>query len=223
MIDLYYWPTPNGHMITIFLEEAGVEYNVIPINIAKGDQFSPEFLKISPNNKIPAIVDHEGPSRAPITIFESGAILLYLAGKTGQFMPKEVRAAYLVIEWLMFQMASAGPMLGQAHHFRRYAPDKIQYAIDRYTNEARRIYGVIDRRLAEVPYLAGDYSIADMATYPWLRLHKLQDQHLHDFPYLLRWYNAIKERPGVQRGVAVMGDGPALQPNDKETWSICSV
>jgi GST-like protein len=219
MIDVYYWPTPNGHKITIFLEEVGLEYKVIPINIGKGDQFAPEFLKISPNNRMPAIVDHDGPYGAPMAIFESGAILLYLAGKTGRFMPKEIRASYKVIEWLMFQMASVGPMLGQAHHFRRYAPEKLQYAIDRYTNEARRIYGVVEKRIAEVPYLAGEYSIADMATYPWIRLHKLQGQDLADFPSLKRWYDTIGERPAVQRGLAVMAGGPALQPNNKETWS----
>lgn len=219
MIDVYYWPTPNGHKITILLEETALEYRVVPINIGKGDQFAPEFLKISPNNKMPAIVDQEGPGGAPIAIFESGAILLYLAGKTGRFMPKEVRASYKVIEWLMFQMASVGPMLGQAHHFRRYAPEKLAYAIDRYTNEARRIYGVIDRRVGEVPYLAGEYSIADIATYPWIRLHKLQGQDLADFPNLKRWYDAIEERPAVQRGIAVMADGPPLQSTDKETWS----
>ena len=223
MIDVYYWPTPNGHKVTIFLEEVGLEYKVIPINIGKGDQFAPDFLKISPNNRMPAIVDHDGPGGAPIAIFESGAILLYLAEKTGRFMPGEIRARYKVLEWLMFQMASVGPMLGQAHHFRRYAPEKLQYAIDRYTNEAHRIYGVVDKRVAEVPYLAGEYSIADMATYPWLRLYKMQGQDLADFPHLKRWFDAIEARPGVQRGIAVMADVLAAamkqQSTDKETWS----
>lgn len=219
MIDVYYWPTPNGHKVTIFLEEAGLEYKIIPISIGKGDQFAPEFLAISPNNKIPAMVDHAGPGGAPIAIYESGAILLYLAGKTGRFMPKEVRSAYKVIEWLMFQMASVGPMLGQAHHFRRYAPEKLPYAIDRYTNEAHRLYRVIDKRLAEVSYLAGQYSVADMATYPWLRLHQMQGQDLADFPHLKRWYDAVEARPAVQRGIAVMAGGPALTLDDRETWS----
>ena len=226
MIDVYYWPTPNGHKVTIFLEELRLNYKVIPINIAKGDQFAPEFLKISPNNKMPAIVDHDGPGGAPIAIFESGAILLYLAEKTGCFMPGDIRGRYKVIEWLMFQMASVGPMLGQAHHFRRAAPEKLQYAIDRYTNEAHRIYGVVDKRVAEVPYLASEYSIADMATYPWLKLHKMQGQDLSDFPNLKRWYDTIEARPAVQRGLAVMADVLAAAmkqlTTDKDTWSNTS-
>jgi GST-like protein len=220
MIDVYFWPTPNGHKVTIALEELGLPYRVIPINIGKGDQFNSEFLKISPNNKMPAIVDTDGPGGKPISIFESGAILIYLAEKTGRLMPWEARGRYKVLEWLMFQMASVGPMLGQVHHFRRYAPEQIQYAIDRYTNEAKRIYRVIDRRIGDVPYLAGEYTIADIATYPWVRPHKLQGQNLEDFPNLKRWYEAIEVRPAVQKGMAVMADGPALQPNDKETFSI---
>ena len=220
MIDVYFWPTPNGQKVTIALEELGLPYNVIPINIGKGDQFKSEFLKISPNNKMPAIVVAEGPSGKPISIFESGAILIYLAEKAGRLMPTDARGRYRVLEWLMFQMGSVGPMLGQAHHFRRYAPEQIQYAIDRYTNEAKRIYGVIDKRVGEVPYLAGEYSIADIATYPWLKLHKLQGQNLEDFPNLKRWYEAMEARPAVQKGMAVMANGPALQPNDKETFSV---
>jgi len=220
MIDVYFWPTPNGHKVTIALEELGLPYNIIPINIGKGDQFKSEFLKISPNNKMPAIVDADGPGSKPISIFESGVILIYLAEKTGRLMPTDTRSRYEVLEWLMFQMASVGPMLGQVHHFRRYAPEQIQYAIDRYTNEARRIYGVIDKRIGDVPYLANEYSIADIATYPWLKLHKLQGQNLEDFPHLKRWYEAIEARPAVQKGMAVMANGPALQPNDKETFSI---
>jgi GSH-dependent disulfide-bond oxidoreductase len=220
MIDLYFWPTPNGHKLTIALEELGLPYNVIPINIGKGDQFKSEFLKISPNNKMPAIEDPEGPGGKPISIFESGAILIYIAEKTGRLMPTDARGRYKVLAWLMFQMASVGPMLGQAHHFRRYAPEQIQYAIDRYTNEAKRIYGVIDKRVGDVPYLAGEYSMADIATYPWLKLHKLQGQNLEDFPNLKRWYEAIEARPAVQKGMAVMANGPGLQPNDKETFSI---
>jgi GST-like protein len=220
MIDVYFWPTPNGHKVTIALEELGLPYRVIPINVGKGDQFNSEFLKISQNNKMPAIVDTDGPGGKPISIFESGAILIYLAEKTGRLMPWEARGRYKVLEWLIFQMASVGPMLGQVHHFRRYAPEQIQYAIDRYTNEAKRIYRVIDRRIGDVPYLAGEYTIADIATYPWVRPHKLQGQNLEDFPNLKRWYEAIEVRPAVQKGMAVMADGPALQPNDKETFSI---
>ena len=228
MIDVYFWVTPNGYKVTIMLEELGLLYNTIPINIGKGDQFKPEFLKISPNNKIPAMVDHDGPGGKPLAIFESGAILLYLAEKTGKLMPSDTRGKYDVIQWLMFQMASVGPMLGQAHHFRRYAPEKIQYAIDRYTNEARRIYNVIDKRLAEAEYLAGDYSIADIATFPWITPHNWQGQALEDFPNLKRWYDAINARPAVQRGVAVMRDvleemrkrqQQQQQQPDKESWN----
>jgi GST-like protein len=218
MIDVYFWMTPNGYKVTIALEELGMPYNVIPINIGKGDQFKPEFLKVSPNNKIPAIVDPDGPGGKPISLFESGAILIYLAEKSGKLMPKEPRGRYNVLEWLMFQMASVGPMLGQAHHFRRYAPEQIQYAIDRYTNEAKRIYNVIDKRLAEVPYFAGDYSIADIATYPWLRPHKWQGQELENFPHLKRWYDELEKRPAVQRGCAVMSEHLHSGPPDKESW-----
>jgi GST-like protein len=224
MIDVYFWTTPNGYKVTIMLEELGWEYKVIPVNIGKGDQFKPEFLKISPNNRIPAIVDHDGPGGEPIAIFESGAILMYLAEKSGwKFMPQDARRRYDVVQWLMFQMASVGPMLGQAHHFRRYAPEKIQYAIDRYTNEARRIYGVIDKRVGEVPYLAGEYSIADMAAYPWIRPHNWQGQALEDFPNLKRWYDAIESRPAVQRGIAVMKEELEKARNvapDKKSWEV---
>jgi GST-like protein len=224
MIDLYFWVTPNGYKVSILLEELGWDYNVIPVNIGKGEQFKPEFLKISPNNRIPAMVDHEGPGCQPIAIFESGAMLMYIAEKAGwKFMPQDARRRYEVVEWLMFQMASVGPMLGQAHHFRRYAPDKIQYAIDRYTNEAKRIYGVIDKRVGEEPYLAGEYSIADLATYPWLRAHNWQGQKLEDFPNLKRWYDAIEARPAVQRGCAVMKEQIQKQqaaPPDPKSWEI---
>jgi GST-like protein len=220
MIDVYFWMTPNGYKVTIALEELGMPYNVIPINIGKGDQFKPEFLKISPNNKIPAMVDSDGPGGKPISLFESGAILIYLAEKSGKLMPQEPRGRYNVLEWLMFQMASVGPMLGQAHHFRRYAPEQIQYAIDRYTNEARRIYNVIDKRLGEAPYLAGEYSIADIATYPWLRPHRWQGQELENFPNLKRWYDALEQRPAVQKGCAVMAEHlhSQSQKPDKESW-----
>ena len=204
MIDLYTWPTPNGHKVHIFLEETGLEYTVIPVNILTGDQFDPEFMKISPNNKMPAMVDRDGPDGKPYAVFESGAMLLYLAEKTGQFMPSGMIERYTVIQWLMFQMGGIGPMLGQAHHFRLYAPEKIAYAFNRYTNEASRLYRVVDTRLAEVEYLAGDYSIADMATYPWLRYHENQGQKLEDYPHLKRWYDALSARPAVQRGLAVL-------------------
>jgi GST-like protein len=219
MIDVYFWTTPNGYKVTIMLEEAGLAYKVIPVDIGRGDQFKAEFLAISPNNKIPAMVDHDGPGRQPIAIFESGAILMYLAEKTGKLMSSDMRRRYDVIQWLMFQMASVGPMLGQAHHFRRYAPQQIGYAIQRYTNEASRIYGVIDRRLRQVEYLAGDYSIADIATYPWLRSHKWQGQNLEDFPHLKRWYEAIESRPAVQKGIAVMADQVKRPVTaDKDAW-----
>ncbi len=206
MIDIYTWPTPNGHKVHIMLEECGLAYNVIPVDIGKGDQFEPEFLAISPNNKMPAIVDSEGPDGEPISLFESGAILIYLAEKTGRFIATEPRPRYQVLQWLMFQMGGVGPMLGQTHHFRQYAPEKVPYAIERYTNEASRLYGVIDRRLADHEYLAGDYSIADMATFPWLRPHENQGQRLEDYPNLKRWYEAIEARPAVQRGVQVLAE-----------------
>lgn len=207
MIDLYFWTTPNGYKVTILLEEFGWKYDVIPVHIGKGEQFKPGFLKISPNNKIPALVDRDGPGHASIAIFESGAIMMYLAEKSGwRFMPADTRRRYDVVQWLMFQMGSVGPMLGQAHHFRRYAPEPIPYAVERYTNEAHRIYSVIDRRLSEAPYLAGEYSIADMATYPWLRPHKWQGQELAEFPHLSRWYADVRARPAVQRGLAVLQD-----------------
>ena len=172
MIDLFFWTTPNGYKVTIMLAEVGLPYRVVPIDITAGDQFKPEFLAISPNNKIPAIVDDDGPDAEPIAVFESGAILLYLAEKTGRFLPSSARARMEVIQWLMFQMGGVGPMLGQAHHFRRYAPEQIAYAVDRYTNEAARLYRVIDRRLADHEYLAGEYSIADIATFPWIRPYR---------------------------------------------------
>ena len=203
-IDLYYWPTPNGWKISIFLEEANLPYTVKPIDISAGDQFEPNFLKISPNNKMPAIVDPEGPDGEPIEVFESGAILLYLAEKTGQFIPSDDRGRLGVIQWLMFQMGGAGPMLGQAHHFRQYAPEKIPYAIERYTKEASRLYSVLDKRLAEVSYVAGEYSIADMAIFPWIVPHERQGQDLKDYPNLQKWFQTIQERPAVQRGLAVM-------------------
>jgi GST-like protein len=207
MIDVYSWPTPNGHKVHIMLEECGLPYQVTAVNIGGGGQFKPEFLAISPNNKIPALTDPEGPDGKPISIFESGAILVYLAAKTGKFMPKGDRDKYEVLQWLMFQMGGVGPMLGQAHHFRLYAPEKIPYAIDRYSNEAKRLYGVIDRRLSKSRFLAGkDYSIADIATFPWLRSWENQGIVLSDYPHLEKWFNKIAERPAVQRGVKVLAE-----------------
>jgi GSH-dependent disulfide-bond oxidoreductase len=207
MIDAYSWATPNGHKIHIMLEECGLPYRAIPVNIGAGDQFKPGFLKISPNNKIPAIVDPEGPDGKPISIFESGAILVYLAAKTGKFMPSTDREKYAVLEWLMFQMGSVGPMLGQAHHFRMYAPEKLDYAINRYSNEAKRLYNVIDKRLAQSAWLGGkDYSIADIATYPWLRSWERQGIVISDYANLHAWFRKIEERPAVQRGVKVLAD-----------------
>jgi GST-like protein len=218
MIDLYTWPTPNGHKVHILLEELKLPYKVIPINIGTGDQFKPSFLKISPNNKMPAIVDRKGPGGKPISIFESGAILMYLAEREGKLLPKATRTKYQVIQWLMFQMASVGPMLGQAHHFRNYAPKRIQYAYDRYTNEATRIYGVIDRQLKKSKFIANDkYSIADIAIYPWIRSHANQGQKLEDYRHLSRWYETIEARPAVQRGLQVLADqrrpGPMTKAN----------
>jgi GST-like protein len=203
-IDLYYWPTPNGKKVTIFLEEVGLPYNLMPVDITAGEQFDEEFLRISPNNKMPAIVDSEGPNGEPISVFESGAILLYLAEKTGRFMPSSPRRRYEALQWLMFQVSSVGPMLGQAHHFRGYAPEEIPYAVDRYTNEAARLYGVMDSRLSEVEYFVDDdYSIVDMAIYPWVASHKKQGQKIEDYPNLRRWYEAMGKRPAVRRAMEV--------------------
>ncbi len=205
-IDLYYWPTPNGWKLSIALEEMGLAYSVHLINISKGDQFKPEFLAISPNNKMPAIVDPDGPGGAPIAVFESGAILQYLGRKTGQFYPADERARVAVDQWLMWQMGGFGPMLGQTHHFRIYAPEKIAYAIDRYTNEARRLYGVLDRQLATNEYVAGDYSIADIAIVSWARLWERQGQDIAEFPHVKRWLDMVLARPAVQRGLAVSAE-----------------
>lgn len=201
MIDLYYWTTPNGHKVSLFLEEAGLPYKVHPINIGEGDQFKPDFLKIAPNNRIPAIVDqHPTDGGAPISLFESGAILLYLAEKTGQFIPKDLRGRQEELQWLFWQMGGLGPMAGQNHHFSQFAPEKIPYAIKRYVDETARLYGVLDRRLADRAFVAGeDYSIADMAIYPWIVSHKWQSQRLEDFPHVRRWFNSIKERPATVR------------------------
>ena len=200
MIDLYYWATPNGHKIPIFLEEAGLDYKIHPINIGKNEQFQPDFLKIAPNNRIPAIVDHAPTDGgAPISIFESGAILLYLAEKTGKFIPAEARGKVTVTQWLFWNMGGLGPMAGQNHHFAIFAPEKIPYAIDRYVKETARLYGVLDRQLAKGPYIAGDYSIADMAAYPWIVPYERQSQKLEDFPHLKRWFETMQTRPAVIR------------------------
>jgi GSH-dependent disulfide-bond oxidoreductase len=203
MIDLYYWTTPNGHKITMFLEEAGLPYRILPINISSGAQFDPAFLAIAPNNRIPAIVDHDPDGGGkPLSVFESGAILLYLAEKSGQLIPADARARVTVIEWLFWQMAGLGPMAGQNHHFNRYAPEPIPYAIERYVKETNRLYGVLNKRLAGRPYIAGDYSIADIAAYPWIVPHEAQRQRLEDFPDLKRWFESIRARPATLRAYA---------------------
>ncbi len=207
MIEVYSWPTPNGHKVHIMLEECGLPYRMHAVDIGAGEQFTPEFLAISPNNRIPAIVDTDGPDGHPISLFESGAILVYLAGKSGRFLPPSTRGKYEVLQWLMFQMGGVGPMLGQAHHFRIYAPEKIAYAVDRYTNEARRLYGVMNKRLANSKYVGGpDYSIADIAVFPWLRSWKNQGIDWADYPHLKGWFDEIAHRPAVMRGVEVLAD-----------------
>lgn len=220
MIDVYSWPTPNGHKVHIMLEECGQrlgrDWQVHPVNIGAGDQFQPAFLEISPNNKIPAIVDPQGPDGKPISLFESGAILLYLASKYGKLLPKTDRQKYEVLQWLMFQMGGVGPMLGQTHHFRIYAPEKIDYAVNRYTNEARRLYSVMDKRLASSPYLGGrSYSIADIAVFPWLRSWQNQGIDWTDYPHLKAWFDKIAARPAVQCAVQVLADARKPLTDDK--------
>ncbi|MEP7301056.1 MAG: glutathione binding-like protein [Caldimonas sp.] len=217
MIEVYSWATPNGHKVHIMLEECGLACRAIPVDIGTGAQFEPAFLAISPNNKIPAIVDPDGPDGQPISMFESGAILLYLAAKTGRFLPADLRGRYTTLEWLMFQMGSVGPMLGQAHHFRLYAPEKIAYAVDRYSNEAKRLYGVIDKRLHSHRFVAGDeYTIADIAIFPWLRSWKNQGIEIGDYPKLEAWFDAIAARPAVQLGVEVLAGLRKPIRTDKE-------
>ena len=204
MIDLYYWPTPNGHKITILLEETGQPYRIVPVNLGAGEQFKPEFLAISPNNRMPAIVDHTPiDGGKPIPVFESGAILLYLAQKAEQFIPPDARGNVEVLEWLFWQVGGLGPMAGQNHHFSRRAPEKIPYAVERYVTETRRLYGVLDRRLADREFVAGEYSIADMAAYPWIVPHEAQGQNLADFPHLHRWFTAIGNRPATIRAYEI--------------------
>ncbi len=215
VIELYYWPTPNGQKITIFLEETGVPYTLHPVDIGNGDQFRPEFLRISPNNKMPALVDPAGLDGKPIALFESGAILLYLAEKTGHFLPRDPFNRYQVIQWLMFQISGVGPMLGQAHHFRGYAPEKIEYAINRYTKETGRLYSVMDTQLAARDYIAGEYSIADMAIYPWIVPYERQGQALEDYPHLKRWFERLAVRPAVQRGMAQLKELRTSAMTDK--------
>jgi GST-like protein len=217
MIDVYSWATPNGHKIHIMLEELGLEYKAIPIDIGAGDQFTPEFLAISPNNKIPAIVDSDGPEGKPLALFESGAILFYLAEKTGKFLPLDPVGRYTTMQWLMFQMGGVGPMLGQAHHFRIYAPEKIEYAVNRYSNEAKRLYGVMDKQLGVTRYLAGnEYSIADIAAFPWTRSWKNQGIELDEFPNVKRWFDEISARPAVVRGVEVLASARKDLTGDKQ-------
>jgi GST-like protein len=201
MIDLHYWPTPNGWKVSIALEELELPYKLILVNIGRGEQFKPEFLAISPNNRMPAIVDHDPPGGGdPVSVFESGAILIYLAEKTGRLLPQDLRGRKTALEWVMWQMAGLGPMLGQAHHFRQYSAEKIPYAIDRYTDEANRLYGVLDRRLEGREYIVEEYSIADIACWPWIVPHQMQGQDLAEFPNLERWYDTMKARPAVKKG-----------------------
>jgi GST-like protein len=218
MIDLYTWPTPNGFKVSIALEEMGLDYKVIPIDIGAGDQFEPDYLKLNPNNKMPTIVDPDpGDGGGPFTVFESGAILIYLAEKTGRFLPDDRRGRSEVVQWVMFQMGSIGPMLGQAHHFRQYAPEPLPYAVERYTNEANRLYAVLDGRLEGRDFLAGDYSIADMATMPWLRRPERQGVEINDYPNVERWRQSILDRPAVERGLQVLADQTRRGPIDEKS------
>ncbi|HLP66201.1 MAG TPA: glutathione S-transferase N-terminal domain-containing protein [Rhizobium sp.] len=219
-IELYYWPTPNGWKISIMLEELGVPYEVRYVDIGKGEQFAPDFLKISPNNRMPAIIDPDGPDGAPISVFESGAILQYLGRKYGKFYPTEERARVEVEQWLFWQVGGLGPMAGQAHHFRQYAPEKIEYGINRYTNEVNRLYGVMNKRLADREFLAGEYSIADMASIGWVVPHKNQGQDLDDFPNLKRWFETMMVRPAVERGLAVGQEKRRNVATDEEAKKV---
>jgi len=222
MIDLYYWTTPNGHKITMFLEETGLAYTVKPVNIGKGEQFDPGFLKIAPNNRIPAIVDRSPPDGAePISIFESGAILLYLADKTRSFIPPDLRGRNMCLQWLFWQMGGLGPMAGQNHHFVQYAPEKLPYAIDRYVNETSRLYGVLDRHLSDGrDFICGEYSIADMASYPWIVPHERQRQDLNSFPSLARWFKRVAERPATQRAYALAKEINTAPTVDDKSRSV---
>jgi GSH-dependent disulfide-bond oxidoreductase len=221
MIDVYSWATPNGHKVHIMLEETGLEHRIHGINIRIGDQFKPEFLKISPNNRIPAIVDHKGPGGKPLSLFESGAILLYLASKSGKLLPEDLAERWTCTQWLMWQMGGLGPMFGQANHFRRYAKDKIEYAIDRYTNESNRLTAVLDKRLGESEYVAcNEYSIADISIFPWMRNVDQRGVDLAQYPNAERWFNAINARPAVQRAVQVLNTEWNNKPHDDKSWDI---
>jgi GST-like protein len=220
MIDLYAWPTPNGYKISILLEELGLPYKVIPVDIGAGDQFKPEFLAFSPNNRMPAIIDSDGPGGKPISVFESGAIMWYLADKHGKFLPKDARTRTAVHEWLMFQMASVGPMLGQAGHFRQYAPEPMKYAVDRYTNEANRIWGVLDKRLSTREWVAGEYSIADMAIFPWLRFPDRHGVDVEKYPHVKRWRAAIDARPATVKGLTLLADRRRTTPPDAKQREV---
>ena len=203
MIELHTWTTPNGRKVSVMLEECGLPYSVHKVNIGQGEQFKPGFLAISPNNRIPGILDPDGPDGKPLKLFESGAILVYLSGKTGKFLPSSTRGKYIALQWLMFQMGGVGPMFGQAHHFLRAAPEQVPYGIKRYTDETRRLYGVLDKRLSQAAYLADEYSIADIATFPWIARHEWHKVDLAEFPNVKRWYDTINRRPAVVRGMAV--------------------
>jgi len=219
MIDLYYWTTPNGHKVTILLEETGLPYRIVPIHIGKGEQFAPDFLAIAPNNRIPAIVDHApADGGGPLSLFESGAILQYLAEKSGSFLPADLRGRAETMQWLFWQMGGLGPMAGQNHHFVQYAPERIPYAMERYIKETNRLYGVLNKRLADREYIAGAYSIADMASYPWIVPHERQQQNMADFPHLKRWFDAVAARPAVQRAYARAAEvnaQPTVTPESK--------
>jgi GSH-dependent disulfide-bond oxidoreductase len=220
-IELHAWPTPNGYKISILLEELGLPYDVVPVDIGRGDQFKPEFLKLSPNNRMPAIVDGDGPGGRPISLFESGAIMIYLAEKTGSgLLPQEPHRRHETIQWLMWQMGGLGPMLGQAHHFRIYAPEPIPYAVDRYTNEARRLYRVLDKRLGEAEFLSGDYSIADIACFPWTRSHERQGVDMAELPNVKRWFDAIAARPAVQKGLELLKEHVRSGPIDAKAREV---
>jgi len=221
LIDLYTWPTPNGHKIHIMLEETGLEYRVHPIDIGAGEQFKPDFLAISPNNKIPAMVDQRGPGGKPFALAESGAMLFYLASKTGKFLPADVRERWEVMQWVMFQMGHIGPMLGQAHHFLQYAPEKIEYAMNRYRNEAKRLYRVVDKQVEENEWIAGsEYTIADMSIMPWLRFPERQGVNIDEYPLLKRWRDSILERPAVQRALQVLADRPRTEMTKEQKENL---
>ena len=224
MIELFFWPTPNGYKATVTLAELGLLDKVTPIDILSGEQFDPAYLELNPNNKVPTIIDHDGPGGKPVTIFESGAILLYLAEKTGKLLPKSEFKRLEAIQWLFFQVSSMGPMLGQTHHFRTYAPEKIEYAINRYTKEAERLYKILDNRLSDHDFLADEYSIADIATFTWVRPRKMQGQNLDDYPNVKRWYDTIKVRPAISEGLSVLSDNMKwnAKPGSKEWENMFS-